>query len=91
MSNAIPLTISEETIKAIESALNEIVINSANNILETQNSNQYMNKKQAAQYIGVSYNTLKKFIDCGLEVVKINDFEMIRRVDIDQFMEANKK
>ena len=57
MSNIIPLKLSEDTIKAIENVLNEIVYDSANNIIATTKTRQYMNKKQAAQYLGVSYNT----------------------------------
>lgn len=91
MDNVIPLKISEETIEAIEKALNDVVINSANNILNNTNRNQYMNKKEAAQYLGVSFNTLKKFIQNGLPVVNVSGVNMIRRVDIDDFMEANKK
>lgn len=91
MNNIIPLKISEETIKAIEKVLNDVVINSANNILNNTNKNQYMNKKEAAQYLGVSFNTLKKFIQNGLPVVNVSGVNMIRKIDIDEFMELNKK
>ncbi|UNB46767.1 helix-turn-helix domain-containing protein [Staphylococcus coagulans] len=50
-----------------------------------------MNKKEVAEYIGVSFNTLKKFIKAGLKTVEIEGIEMIRKVDIDEFIEKRVK
>lgn len=55
--------------------------------IETQSVKLYMNKKEACEYIGVSFNTLKKFIDQGLRVVEVAGIEMIRKVDVDEFFE----
>lgn len=55
--------------------------------IETQSVKVYMNKKEACEYIGVSFNTLKKFIDQGLRVVEVAGIEMIRKVDVDEFFE----
>ncbi|WP_157821136.1 helix-turn-helix domain-containing protein [Macrococcoides caseolyticum] len=50
-----------------------------------------MNKKQAAEYLGVSFNTLKKFVENGLPIIEVSGIQMIRKKDIDNFMESNKK
>lgn len=57
--------------------------------IETQSVKVYMNKKEACEYIGVSFNTLKKFIDEGLRVVEVAGIEMIRKVDVDEFFEKH--
>ncbi|ATD31323.1 hypothetical protein BHM04_09035 [Macrococcus sp. IME1552] len=88
----IPLTLGEETIKGIEKVIENMLLEVARNLDTNGNSiKSYMNKKEAAEYLGVSYQTLKKFIHCGLPVVDVSGVNMIRRVDIDEFMETNKK
>lgn len=47
---------------------------------------QLMNLKQASAYFGVSYNTFKKFIECGLPVIELGNRNYIRKSDIDKFM-----
>lgn len=51
----------------------------------------YMNKKEAAQYIGVSFNTLQKFIDNGMPVIKVDSVMLLSKKDIDEFLEKNKQ
>ncbi|PKE20633.1 hypothetical protein CW688_11440 [Macrococcoides caseolyticum] len=60
-------------------------------IEEEKNIQVYMNKKQAAEYLGVSFNTLKKFVENGLPIIEVSGIQMIRKKDIDNFMESNKK
>lgn len=79
------------TITAIETVLNEVITKSASELNTSQNVKMYMNKKEAAEYIGVSFNTLKKFIKAGLKTVEIEGIEMIRKVDIDEFIEKRVK
>lgn len=52
---------------------------------------RYLNKKEAATYCGISYNTLQKFIHGGLKVVRIDSLVRIDRHDIDDFFDHNKK
>ncbi|MFP4921188.1 helix-turn-helix domain-containing protein [Staphylococcus coagulans] len=91
MENVIPLILSKETITAIEKVLNEVITKSASELNTAQNVKMYMNKKEVAEYIGVSFNTLKKFIKAGLKTVEIEGIEMIRKVDIDEFIEKRVK
>ncbi|MCK1975704.1 helix-turn-helix domain-containing protein [Jeotgalicoccus huakuii] len=88
MKKQIPLIISDETIIAIQDVINQAIIEATNDS-DYRNKKQklYMNKKEACEYVGVSFNTLKKFIDEGLRVVEVAGIEMIRKVDIDDFFE----
>ena len=52
---------------------------------------RYLNKKEAATYCGISYNTLQKFIHIGLKVVMIDSLVRIDRYDIDDFFQHYKK
>ena len=59
--------------------------------LSTPTAKRYLNKKEAAEYCGVSYNTLQKFIHSGLKVVMIDSLVRIDRHDIDDFFQHYKK
>lgn len=59
--------------------------------LSTPTAKRYLNKKEAAEYCGVSYNTLQKFIHSGLKVVMIDSLVRIDRYDIDDFFQHYKK
>ncbi|ARQ03562.1 MULTISPECIES: helix-turn-helix domain-containing protein [Staphylococcaceae] len=88
----IPLTLGDETVKVLERLIGNMLVEATKNLDANGNViKSYMNKKEAAEYLNVSYQTLKKFIDNGLPVVEVSGVNMIRRVDIDTFMEANKK
>lgn len=52
---------------------------------------RYLNKKEAARYCGISYNTLQKLIHNGLKVVMIDSLVRIDRYDIDDFFQHYKK
>lgn|GEM_PF-1114967 len=87
----IPLKLEETTIKGFEEIILQIAQRTLQDIQSNNNIHPYLNKKQAAEYLGISFNTLKKFIDDGLPVVEVSKVQMIRKIDIDAFMEANKK
>lgn len=88
MKQQIPLIISNETIVAIQDAVNQAIVEATNDSgFNSKKQKMYMNKKEACEYIGVSFNTLKKFIEEGLRVVEVAGIEMIRKVDIDDFFE----
>lgn len=87
----LPLKLSDEFTKTYE----ELIIKITKDTIEkTQNGlgyKPYMNKKEAAQYIGISYNTLCKFIECGLPVIEIDGVKLISKKQIDEFLEKNKQ
>ncbi len=88
----IPLVIGEETIRQLEEVIGNLMIEATSNITSRGKTVKlYMNKKQASEYLGISFNTLKKFIDEGLPIVEVSGVQMIRKIDIDNFMESNKK
>lgn len=59
--------------------------------LSTSITKRYLNKKEAAVYCGVSYNTLQKFIHNGLKIVMVDSLVRIDRYDIDDFFQLYKK
>ncbi|PKE07270.1 MULTISPECIES: helix-turn-helix domain-containing protein [Macrococcoides] len=87
----IPLKLEESTLKVFEDILKNIANKTIQQIEEEKNIQVYMNKKQAAEYLGVSFNTLKKFVENGLPIIEVSGIQMIRKKDIDNFMESNKK
>lgn len=88
----IPLTLGKETVETLQKVVEEILIDVKKNLDANGNPiKNYMNKKEAAEYIGISYQTLKKFIGEGLPVVEVSGVQMIRKIDIDEFMESNRK
>lgn len=76
--------------KQLEEFLNVTLERKLVQIQEDMRVKPYMNKKEAANYIGVSFNTLQKFIHEGLPVVIIGGIQMIRKEDIDGFMLSNR-
>ncbi|QIH74995.1 hypothetical protein GTN31_01370 [Macrococcoides canis] len=87
----IPLKLEETSLKLLEDIFKSIAENIIQQIEDEKNIQVYMNKKQAASYLGVSFNTLKKFIEEGLPVIDVSGIQMIRRQDIDNFLESKIK
>ena len=53
---------------------------------------RYMTKKQAAEYLNVSYNTMmSKFVPNGLKVIIVDGMTRIDKKDCDEFLEGFKK
>lgn len=52
---------------------------------------RYMSKKEAAQYLNCSFQTLQKFERRGLKVILIGGLARIDKEDCDLFMEQNKR
>lgn len=52
---------------------------------------RYMTKKQAAEYVGCSFNTFQKFIRQGLKIISVDGVIRIDKQDVDSFLEKNKK
>ncbi|HHW6763000.1 TPA: helix-turn-helix domain-containing protein [Staphylococcus aureus] len=88
----IPLTLGKETVETLQKVIGGLMIDATKNLDANGNPfKNYMNKKEAAEYIGISYQTLKKFIGEGLPIVEVSGVQMIRKIDIDEFMESNRK
>ncbi|MBQ5152545.1 helix-turn-helix domain-containing protein [Macrococcoides caseolyticum] len=88
----IPLTLGKETVETLQKVIGGLLIEATKNLDSNGNPfKNYMNKKEAAEYIGISYQTLKKFIGEGLPIVEVSGVQMIRKIDIDEFMESNRK
>lgn len=51
---------------------------------------RYMTKHQACQFMGVSFNTLQKYIHLGLRVVQVDSLTRLDQQDCISFMEQNK-
>ncbi|KUF32516.1 hypothetical protein AK833_12860 [Lysinibacillus sp. F5] len=50
---------------------------------------EWMSLKEAADYMGVSYNTLYKFRQMGLKVCEIERVKRVSRKEIDSFLESH--
>lgn len=49
-----------------------------------------MNKKEAAQYIGISFNTFQRLERMGLPVIDVDGIKLVKKEDIDSFLENYK-
>ncbi|MEY2369575.1 hypothetical protein [Lysinibacillus capsici] len=87
----IPLKLEETTIKGFEEMLVQIANKTIEEVKQNTFVKPYMNKKQAAEYIGISFNTLKKFEEEGLPIIEVAGVQMIRKADIDEFFESRRK
>lgn len=59
--------------------------------LGSEVQSEYMNLKESAKYIGVSFNTLKKLIrEEGLSVIMVGGLKRMSKKDIDAFMDVHK-
>lgn len=67
------------------------IVNVVKEILEDHKlaTKEWFNLKEAAQYIGVSPNTLTKYREMGLEVFTIEGVSRVSRKEIDRFLEAH--
>lgn len=87
----IPLEFSEKTFKEIEKVFINIAKDSYEKVKEDEKQKAYFNKTEACEYLNVSYHTLNKMIDDGLPVISKYGVHLVRKKDIDEFMELNKK
>jgi len=52
--------------------------------------NEYLSIGQAAEFVSISRNTLSKWIDLGLPTYVIDGKKIIKRSEIQQFIEGNR-
>ncbi|UUV98400.1 helix-turn-helix domain-containing protein [Vagococcus luciliae] len=55
--------------------------------IKKTNLPEYMSLGECCQYIGVSRNTLKKFIDMGLKVFSVDGIQKISKQEVRKFIE----
>lgn len=85
----LPFKISDEVTKQVEEAFVSIAEKVTDDVLNGVKAKPYMNKREACEYIGVSFNTLVKFQNAGLPIVNVDGIQMFRKIDIDNFFKEN--
>lgn len=85
----LPLKFDDQVVRQIEQAFALIANKVADDVVNGINQKQYFNKKEACNYIDISFNTLKRLEEMGLPVINIDGIQFIRKVDIDRFMEEH--
>lgn len=87
----IPIKLDNNTLLTLKKLFRDVVMDAMEDFaIQEDNTKQVFNKKQASEYLDVSYNTLQKFIQSGLPVVNVDGVQLIRKVDIDSFLEKNR-
>lgn len=87
----IKLQLNLETSEAFENQLREAISQQLHQELEsfvsTSGYPPYMNKKETAKYVGVSYKTFDKWADeVKLPFVKIGNVTRYKRSEVDSFL-----
>lgn len=68
-----------------EDSLKQLIIDAVQQAV-ANNLKEWMNMKEAAAYIGVSFNTLVKYRKEGLKVSEIDSVKRISKTEIDRFL-----
>ena len=66
--------------KQVES-LKEIIDN-----IQSSQTKEWMNIKEACSYMGVAYNTFSKYRDLGLKIYEIEGVKRVSKKEIDEFL-----
>lgn len=86
----IPVEISKDFTKFYESVATQLLQETIERIRENYMYKTYMNKKEACAYIGVSFNTFKKLEKLGLPIIEVDGIMLVKKEDIDAFLEKYK-
>lgn len=86
----LPIEISKEFVDSYQALLLDIARESVDKVREGFSEKEYMNKKEASEYIGISFNTFQKLERMGLPVIEIDSVMLVKRQDIDEFLNAHK-
>lgn len=87
----VPVKFDENALMGFQKVFKELALKVVEDVESGYNIKPYMNKKEAAEYIGVSFNTLKKFEREGLPVIEVDGVMLIKKSDIDEFLDSYKK
>ncbi|MCM3741011.1 helix-turn-helix domain-containing protein [Oceanobacillus luteolus] len=90
MQMNVPIQLSNDFIASYEKALLEMTQQVVEKVQLDSDYKPYMNKKEAAQYIGVSFNTFQKLEKMGLPIIEIDGIRLVRKQDIDDFLDEHK-
>lgn len=89
------INIDKKQLEELAIIVAELVMNKISDVDLNRNENdkEYMNKKEAAEYIGISLNTLEKYIHNGLKVIVMGDnvSTRLKKDTIDKFMIQNER
>lgn len=86
-----------EVSREFEEQIHSLFVTAAKEVLlevskQEINSKDFLNFKEAADYIGVSYNTLKNYIaDYGLSTISIGGKRMIHKPVLVEFLKKYEK
>lgn len=85
------IKISEETLEILACLVSNKIIEHLD-VEQVNSIPEYFSKREAAEYLNISLNTLDKYIKNGLEVYIISDEAAVRlsRTTIDKFMNTHK-
>ncbi|MFY0761025.1 hypothetical protein AB1K32_19585 [Metabacillus dongyingensis] len=86
----IPIEVPKEFTEYYEKLFMSLAEETVEKVRRGYAQKQYMNKKEAAQYIGISFNTLQKLEKMGLPIIEIDGIKLVRREDIDCFLNSHK-
>lgn len=90
MQMNIPFQLSDEFVTAYENTLMELTRQVIAKAHSENGYKPYMNKKEAAQYIGISFNTFQRLERMGLPVIDVDGIKLVKKEDIDLFLENYK-
>lgn len=87
----VPIELSQTFIESYQSVFYNLAKESIEKAQEGFSQKQFMNKKEAAAYLGVSFNTFQKIEKMGLPIIEIDGVTLIKKQDIDEFLNDHKK
>lgn len=77
----------DEILVKLEHLVEELKVNDPKN--ESRVHGEWLSLKEAAKYVGVSYNTFITFRHMGLKVCEIEGIKRVSRKEIDNFLESH--
>ena len=81
------LNVSDDLQHQIENLLRQAAIKVIEEVSSKElHKKDYFNKKEAAEYLGVSYKSLQKLILMGLPTVQVDNMTLIAKDSINKFM-----
>ncbi|MGA4517222.1 helix-turn-helix domain-containing protein [Solibacillus silvestris] len=79
--------------QGLEEQLRKIVLATVKDAFQTfagqATAKDWMSLTEAAEYVGVSFNTFKKYRELGLKVCEIDGIKRVSKTEIDNFLERS--
>lgn len=92
MSDTFHIELSKQQTQSLQNYVNLILLTELKHIHQRQNTTaRYLNKKQTCSYIGISNNTLDKWIEKGLPVILVGKMPRFDRFEVEKFMLKHQK